>query len=143
VVLPPAYTFTAADAGVHTFPKGVTLFTVGTQTLTATDPNGPAGMATVMVKPRAGGIDTASGARETVHGPAVTAAATPAEPEDAPALRADHSGQAGRGDQVEEHLNAPSTTGVFDLVFSDLDGTALTAAFPEDLGTALESLNRR
>jgi hypothetical protein len=34
-VLPPAYTFTAADAGVHTF--SATLYTAGTQSITATD----------------------------------------------------------------------------------------------------------
>jgi hypothetical protein len=37
VVLPGDYPFTAADAGVHTFSGGVTLVTVGTQTVTATD----------------------------------------------------------------------------------------------------------
>jgi hypothetical protein len=37
VVLPPNYTFTAADAGTHTFPAGATLITVGPQTVTATD----------------------------------------------------------------------------------------------------------
>lgn len=35
--LPSDYTFTAADAGVHTFTGGVTLRTAGGQTLTATD----------------------------------------------------------------------------------------------------------
>jgi hypothetical protein len=34
-VLPPSYTFTAADKGVHTF--SATLNTVGTQSITATD----------------------------------------------------------------------------------------------------------
>jgi hypothetical protein len=40
VVLPADYTFTTgdgADNGVHTFPAGVTLITVGNQTLTVTD----------------------------------------------------------------------------------------------------------
>jgi Domain of unknown function (DUF5050) len=37
VVLPPDYTFTAADAGVHTFTGGVNLITPGDQTVTATD----------------------------------------------------------------------------------------------------------
>jgi hypothetical protein len=37
VVLPADYTFTAADAGVHTFTGGVTLSTPGAQTITATD----------------------------------------------------------------------------------------------------------
>jgi hypothetical protein len=36
-VLPPDYTFTAADLGVHTFVNGVTLNQVGTQALTVVD----------------------------------------------------------------------------------------------------------
>jgi hypothetical protein len=36
-VLPANYTFTSADAGVHTFTNGVTLKTAGSQTVTATD----------------------------------------------------------------------------------------------------------
>jgi hypothetical protein len=35
--VPADYTFTLADAGVHTFPNGVTFVTSGTQTVTATD----------------------------------------------------------------------------------------------------------
>ena len=35
--LPANYTFTAADAGAHAFPNGVTFVTVGSQSLTATD----------------------------------------------------------------------------------------------------------
>ena len=35
--LPANYTFTAANAGTHTFTNGVTLKTVGTQSITATD----------------------------------------------------------------------------------------------------------
>jgi hypothetical protein len=37
IVLPADYTFTAADAGVHTFTGGVMLITSGDQTITATD----------------------------------------------------------------------------------------------------------
>ena len=36
-VLPANYTFTAGDAGTHTFTNGVTLKTAGTQSITATD----------------------------------------------------------------------------------------------------------
>jgi hypothetical protein len=36
-VLPPDYGFTAADAGSHTFTNGVTLMSVGNQTVKATD----------------------------------------------------------------------------------------------------------
>ena len=38
VVLPPDYTFSRADGGMATFAAGVTLFTPGGDTLTATDP---------------------------------------------------------------------------------------------------------
>jgi hypothetical protein len=52
VVLPADYTFTAADAGAHAFPGGVTLVTTGGQALTATDTvSGITGSATVMVNP--------------------------------------------------------------------------------------------
>ena len=37
IILPADYTFTAADAGVHTFSGEVTLITPGDQTVTATD----------------------------------------------------------------------------------------------------------
>jgi hypothetical protein len=50
VVLPSAYTFTSDDAGVHTFAGGVTLITVGSQTITVEDPSlGIAGTALVEV----------------------------------------------------------------------------------------------
>jgi hypothetical protein len=39
VVLPANYTFTAADAGTHTFTNGVTLRTPGNQTITVNDTN--------------------------------------------------------------------------------------------------------
>ena len=53
VVLPPDYTFTAGDQGVHTFVGGITLITVGNQTITATDTADQTitGTATVMVNP--------------------------------------------------------------------------------------------
>ena len=38
-VLPADYSFTAADAGAHTFTNGVTLATAGSQTVTVTDTN--------------------------------------------------------------------------------------------------------
>jgi hypothetical protein len=59
VVLPPDYTFQASDAGMVTFPGGVTLITLGDQTLTATDTvSGITGTATVTVT---SGPDTGSG----------------------------------------------------------------------------------
>ncbi len=53
VLAPTDYTFTAADNGVHTFPGGFTLVTVGDQTLTATDTADQTitGTATVTVDP--------------------------------------------------------------------------------------------
>jgi hypothetical protein len=51
VVLPPAYTFQPGDLGQVTFPGGVTLLTVGVQSLTATDPlSGISGSVTVTVQ---------------------------------------------------------------------------------------------
>ncbi|OWK40277.1 beta strand repeat-containing protein [Fimbriiglobus ruber] len=41
-IAPASYAFTAADAGTHTFVNGVTLETVGTQSVTATDAANPA-----------------------------------------------------------------------------------------------------
>jgi hypothetical protein len=41
--LPADYTFTAADAGVHTFAAGATLFTAGSQTITVSGTGLPAG----------------------------------------------------------------------------------------------------
>jgi hypothetical protein len=56
VVLPEAYTFTAADRGTHTFTAGVTLRTPGDQTLTATDADrGLSVSATVTVESGGGG----------------------------------------------------------------------------------------
>ncbi len=55
VVLPADYTFTTGvggDNGVHTFSGGVTLITVGDQTVMATDTvSGITGSATVTVGP--------------------------------------------------------------------------------------------
>jgi hypothetical protein len=50
VVLPADYSFSGADAGMVTFPGGVTLITLGAQTLTATDTvSGITGTATITV----------------------------------------------------------------------------------------------
>ena len=65
-VLPADYLFTAADAGSHTFPDGVTLKTPGSQTITAT-----VNMAT--------GITGT--ARVTVSSGSLTATAVPAYPQ--------------------------------------------------------------
>jgi hypothetical protein len=61
VVLPPDYTFQPSDGGMVTFPGGVTLITLGDQTLTATDTaGGLTGAAAVTVTsgpaPGAGGF---------------------------------------------------------------------------------------
>ncbi len=53
-VLPGDYTFTAADAGMHVFAGGVTLFTAGSQDLSVTDTDsGITGTANVTVSPAA------------------------------------------------------------------------------------------
>jgi hypothetical protein len=80
VVLPPDYTFQASDAGMATFPGGVTLITPGVQTLTATDTvSGITGSATVTLT---AGPDIGRG---TFPG-AISAAVAPAEdPRVAPA----------------------------------------------------------
>ena len=50
VVLPADYTFQASDSGMHIFPTGVTLLTVGDQTVTANDTSsGITGSVTVTV----------------------------------------------------------------------------------------------
>ena len=51
--LPAFYTFTAADAGTHTFASTVTLFTAGNDTVTATNPRMTPASATVAVSPAA------------------------------------------------------------------------------------------
>jgi hypothetical protein len=52
VLLPAAYTFQATDNGMVTFTAGLTLITLGDQTLTATDTvSGITGTATVTVGP--------------------------------------------------------------------------------------------
>jgi hypothetical protein len=54
VLLPADYTFTNADAGVHSFVNGVTLVTLGNQTVTATDTlhSSITGSTTVGVNPK-------------------------------------------------------------------------------------------
>lgn len=81
VVLPPDDTFQPSDAGMVTFPGGVTLITLGDQTLTATDTtSGITGTSTVTVMaggnaPRAG----RSGAKLAAprEGPTAPAAGRP------------------------------------------------------------------
>jgi hypothetical protein len=52
VLLPAAYTFQPTDNGMVTFPAGVTLITLSSQTLTATDTvSGITGSATILVAP--------------------------------------------------------------------------------------------
>src|SRR5262249_25732637 len=57
-ILPADYTFTAEDAGVHTFTSGVTLKTAGNQSVTATDTSSSsiAGSLTVAVSPAAASL---------------------------------------------------------------------------------------
>jgi hypothetical protein len=55
VVLPSDYTFTVADAGMHTFAGGATLYSAGSQAVTATDTSAssPTGSTSVPVDPAA------------------------------------------------------------------------------------------
>ena len=48
-VLPPNYTFTAGDAGIHTFGNGVTMRTVGQQTITVFDISNPSITGSIVV----------------------------------------------------------------------------------------------
>jgi photosystem II stability/assembly factor-like uncharacterized protein len=60
VILPPDYPFTSTDAGVHTFSGGLTLVTVGVQTITVIDPSlAISSGATVIVIP--GGLPPSPG----------------------------------------------------------------------------------
>jgi hypothetical protein len=61
--LPNDYTFTAGDAGVHTFTSAVALKTAGMQTVTATDKSGSSinGSSLVSVSPAAASTMTVSG----------------------------------------------------------------------------------
>ncbi len=61
-MLPPDYTFTSGDAGVHTFTLGATLVTAPLQTITATDKSNSSikGSATVSVTPAAAASFTVS-----------------------------------------------------------------------------------
>jgi hypothetical protein len=53
VVVPAAYPFTAADAGVHAFTAGIVLVTPGDQTVMVFDINGALGISTITVMPPA------------------------------------------------------------------------------------------
>jgi hypothetical protein len=66
--LPTNYTFTGADAGSHTFTSGVTLKTIGTQSLTATDTQ------TGSITGTQSGIAVSAGAASTLTVSAATSA---------------------------------------------------------------------
>jgi hypothetical protein len=84
VVLPDDYTFTADDQGVHTFAAGVTLVTLGDQTLTVTDvDSGITGSATVTVT--GAGVPGAGGRASTSARAPGTAAAPRQASEEKPA----------------------------------------------------------
>jgi hypothetical protein len=69
--LPGDYTFTAADAGTHTFTKGATLDTAGNQTVTATDTASPGLTATSSVT-----VSAAAATHFRVTAPASSTAGT-------------------------------------------------------------------
>ncbi|MBI3723760.1 hypothetical protein HY251_07395 [bacterium] len=69
VVLPSAYTFTAADAGAHSFPASVVLETFGPEIVTASDASaGITGSATVTVRTKGFVFASASGTPDPAHG---------------------------------------------------------------------------
>src|SRR5262249_34105484 len=81
--LPASYTFTAGDAGTHTFP-GVTLVTAGSHTLTVADTDMPTLTRTVTVSVTPGAAD-----HFTLSMPVW---ATPGPPSDVPVTARDPSG---------------------------------------------------
>jgi subtilase family serine protease len=68
VLLPANYTFSVADAGMHSFASGVILVTAGSQNIGVTDTNGLTGSDTITVTvpppPSGGGDGGAAGRRE-------------------------------------------------------------------------------
>ena len=99
VVLPPDYTFRPSDAGMATFPGGVTLITPGDQTLTATDTeSGITGTSTVT----AGGNAPGAG-----HFRAKLAAALRVRPAAGRPLESDH--RAGTADRAAASTEAESS----------------------------------
>jgi len=84
-VLPANYAFTAADAGVHAFAGGVTLKTVGTQSVTATDTvsSSITGSAALQVVPAAAATVTVSLAPDSLVADGTSTAAVTATVTDA------------------------------------------------------------
>ena len=136
VMLPPDYTFQASDAGMVTFPGGVTLITLGDQTLTVTDmTSGITGTSTVTVT--AGGDAPAtgrSGARlATVlrESPAAPAAGRPLD-SNHQAGTADRAAASTAGDgsslPAEAVGGAAQRVALIDHVWSDLADLLFTDA---------------
>ena len=141
VGLPPPYTFTADDAGVRKFVKGVALLTGGAQDITATDAaTGITGTATVLVSPAAERTSRGRGLREIRYpvGPSAVEVA-PAAGREPPV---DEVGSVGR------HLPAPtpeksdgqsgtsadsSDLGILDAAFSGPERLPWPVVFPDDL----------
>jgi len=137
VVLPPDYTFQPSDAGMVTFPGGVTLITVGAQTLTATDTlSGISGSATVTVTsgpgPDRSGGDALLGLRSGAAAPATagTAVGSGSRPAaDAPARL-----WAAATDAASPSGAAPAArVELLDQVWSDAADSLLTSPWLEDL----------
>ncbi len=79
-VLPANYTFTTGDAGIHTFGNGVTMKTVGQQTITVFDMSNPSitGSIVVYVSPApAAAVLAALADNGSSAGPAVAAVSSP------------------------------------------------------------------
>ncbi len=140
VVLPPDYTFQAADAGMATFPGGVTLLTPGDQTLTATDTqSGITGASTVTVTAGGNAPTTARFGSEVAAARQGLPAAPAGRPPDAH-HRAGTAGRAAASTEGESSsLRAESVGGaapgaaLADHVWSDPADLLLTGAWLDGL----------
>jgi streptogramin lyase len=128
VVLPPDYTFQASDAGMVTFPGGVTLITLGDQTLTATDTvSGVTGTATVTVTSGAApgvgsfGANPAISERpsDTVPSGMARSSAAATDPENLPI-------------RTPSVVATAHRAALLDHVWSDPAGLLLTGPLPDD-----------
>ena len=107
VVLPPDYTFQPSDAGMATFPDGVTLITLGDQAMTAIDTDsGIAGSATVTVI-AGGGASGGRGSRANPPAALLDWPATPAAVSGTPLSSDDQAGTASRSAASTERERFP------------------------------------
>jgi hypothetical protein len=131
--LPPDYTFSAADAGVHTFTNGVTFTRTGTATLTVTDKanNSITGSATISVttSPLAGPgspVDADSGLGSLLSD----------------ILNGDSHGNSDNGLQIGIVLQELSDAGILDAIFAadgNMDHHDLIALLRQEIDSYLDN----